>query len=148
MRILVIEDDQQKSEQLIGFLEEHLNNTIIELESSYTNGLRALAIKDYNLLLLDMSLPTFKITVEQSGGKPMSFAGEEILRQLSRRNIKVPTIVITQYDRFERDLSLKELRKSIADKSYSNYIDTIYYNTTNDSWKIELMNLLKEHIGI
>ncbi|MGK4151935.1 response regulator [Kurthia gibsonii] len=148
MKILIIEDDKQKTEQIISFLKKFSSITEIQLEKSYNSGLRTVTKESFDLLLLDMSLPTFEITVDESGGKPMSFAGEEILRQLHRKKITVPTIVITQYDRFEKGLSLSQIKSSIESKGYPNYIDTIYYNTTNDSWVLELTELLQNKVGI
>lgn len=148
MKVLIIEDDKQKSEQIITFLENFNPKVEIRLEKSYNSGLRTVSRDQFDLLLLDMSLPTFEITIDESGGKPMSFAGEEILRQLQRKNVTVPTIVITQYDRFEKGLSLNQIKKSIESKGYANYIDTIYYNTTNDSWILELTELLRNKVGI
>lgn len=148
MRVLIIEDDKQKSEQIITFLRNININFEIKLEKSYNSGLRTVSNESFELLLLDMSLPTFEITIDESGGKPMSFAGEEILRQLQRKKISVPTIVITQYDVFEKGRSLAQIKESIASKGYKNYIETIYYNTTNDSWKHELKELLKDKVGI
>jgi len=71
---------------------------VLEDAHSMQSGLRALLKQTPDLVLLDMNLPTYDITSEESGGRLQAFAGREILRQLARRNIFVPVVVVTQFD--------------------------------------------------
>ena len=89
-----------------------------------------------------MSLPTFDITDEDSGGRPQGFGGEEVLRVLLIQNIICRTIVITGYESFLKDdgmsLNIDKLRSTLKSDFNEYIIDVIHYNSTNDSWKTHL----------
>ncbi|MDC7724271.1 response regulator [Priestia megaterium] len=141
MNILIIEDDPNKKKQLIDFLQDMMNIESIKCKSSYKSGLKEIVSNNYNLILLDMSMPTFDITAAESGGKPMPFAGKEILRQMKRRGIRIPTIVVTQFDKFgdfEKSLKLEELKEELKKEYTGIYIDTVYYNPASSGWRENL----------
>ncbi|SCY43066.1 response regulator [Lysinibacillus fusiformis] len=145
MRILIIEDDQNKRKQLVQYLNEIFNKPLLEYRLSYKSGLKEIISENYDLIILDMSMPTFDITNSESGGKPLPFAGKEILRQMKRRGICVPTIVVTQFERFgdyERSLNLEELKKELEEEYEGIYLDTVYYNPASSSWRKYLFDKL------
>ncbi|PEZ66761.1 response regulator [Bacillus anthracis] len=151
MKILIIEDDQNKRKQLVQYLSEILSNPIIECRLSYKSGLKEIINNKYNLIILDMSMPTFDITTTESGGKPLPFAGKEILRQMKRRSIKIPTIVVTQFEKFgdyEKSLNLEELRCELEEEYLGIYIDTVYYNPASSSWRKFLLEKLQMIKGV
>ena len=142
MKILIIEDDKNKLKQVTSFLRKIYINTEIIERYSYNSGIRELLTGSrFDLLLLDMSMPTFDITSVESGGRPKTFAGKEILRKLKKKRIQLPTIVITQFERFgdvENTISLEELNQELIDNFSESYIATVYYNSSQDNWKNEL----------
>lgn len=144
MKILLIEDDPNKKTQLCNFLNNLKEVNIIQT-NSYKSGLRAVVKDSFDLVILDMSMPTFDITINESGGRILPFAGKEILRQMKRRNIIIPTIVVTQFEKFgeyEKMIYLEELNEELALEFSENYIDTVNYNPTSSSW----IDSLKENI--
>lgn len=144
MRILIIEDDQNKLKQILEWFESETLNAVVEKRFSFQSGLKAIVQGGFDLVILDMSMPTFDISPEETGGRPRPFAGKEILMQLVRRNIKIPVIVVTQFDRFgESDINLTQLTEELK-KSYSrNFVGTVYYNPGINNWKDDLKILLK-----
>jgi CheY-like chemotaxis protein len=99
-----------------------------------------------DLLLLDMSLPTFDIDERESGGRPQGFGGLEILRQMKLAELQCPTIVITGYEAFLREtgkpLELSELRKELIEEFPDILLGVLHYDSTFDEWKKELKNAL------
>jgi len=84
MKILLIEDDEEKAAILAEFIKVEFPSIEIDLARSFGSGLRSLmkGAFVYRLLLLDMSMPIYDVTpTEPGGGKPESFAGSEILAQ-------------------------------------------------------------------
>src|SRR5688572_11886351 len=101
MKILIVEDDENKRNQLINFIKDEFPETDIKTAKSMQSGLRTIINEKFDLVLLDMTMPTFDIDVnEVTGGRPQPYAGREILRQMRRRNLETPVLVITQFDRF------------------------------------------------
>ncbi|MDN7243016.1 response regulator [Planococcus sp. N028] len=151
MRILIIEDDQNKRKQVLDFIEETISHFDIESKSSFKSGLKELINTHYDLLLLDMSMPTFDITVSETGGKLLPFAGKEILRQMKRRKIFIPTIVITQFEKFgdyEKTLNLEELKAELERDFRDIYLGAVYYNPASSSWRDDLKEKLKNIEGV
>ena len=114
MKILFIEDDDDKRTKIKSFLLEEFYNIDIIDKSSYHSALLELVSGNmYDFVLMDMSMPNFDKTInDPEGGSPESFAGRNLLQQMNFRNITFPTIVISQFDSFGQvdKLSLNELK--------------------------------------
>jgi CheY-like chemotaxis protein len=97
-----------------------------------------------DLVLLDMTMSTFDVQAEDDGGRPISYAGREILRQMDRFEIKTPVIVVTQYDLFGTGLetmSRKDLDKLLSKEHSDTYRGMVFYNAVEDAWKATLTKL-------
>lgn len=144
-KILIVEDDSDKCENIKKHLFSIWADVVIEVRESLRTGLREIIENPcYDLLILDMSLPNFDINQEEpSGGTPESFAGREIMNQMKLRNILIPVIVITQYNSFDHGkVTLTELNLKFVEEYEGFYMDAIYYDSAYDDWKNELNSLL------
>lgn len=141
MKILLIEDDEDKINKIELFLREDIVNIInITKCMSYNSALIELVRKkDYDFVLMDMSMPIYDIN-DYEEEDPESFAGRDLLEQMKFRDIRYPTIVITQYDTFGEHikLSLDELKNEMKEKFAINYKATVYYNSSENDWKPQL----------
>jgi CheY-like chemotaxis protein len=145
-RILLVEDDYDKREKISSFVQSIFAHKIDLVEAeSLRSGWKAI-VRDgkFDLILLDMSMPGFDSDTEAGGGDPESFAGAEIMAQMSLRQINIPVIVVTQYNAFENGtVSLDELVRGF-ELSYSEFfLGYIYYNSAVDSWKSELERFMQ-----
>jgi CheY-like chemotaxis protein len=135
MNLLLIEDDQHKSKQIIGFLNENFKSTSIVLRKSYQSGLKEILTNSFDLVLLDMQLPNFDI-------KP----GVDILKELTRKKKQCKVIVITQFETFgegEFYINLSNLKQMLNSDFSELYIDTVFYSPDNSLWQKELTILIK-----
>ncbi|MCH5470513.1 MULTISPECIES: response regulator [Bacillus] len=144
MNILIIEDDPNKAKQLNEFFSNVSDVKSITTKSSYKTGLKEILKNEYHFLVLDMSMPTFDISTEAGGGKVMHFGGKEILRQLRRKKVNIPTVVVTQFESFgeEKKMTLDKLKDELSQEFSDNYIKTIYYNPAGIEWKHELQDVV------
>lgn len=140
MRILIIEDDVNKLNAISAFLDGY-SYISYQHESSYHSGMRTLLANRFDLLLLDMSMPVYDVTAQETGGRPLALAGRDILFQLRRRKSDIKAIIVTQYEDFD-GLSLSALDKDLSREFSINYLGYVYYNTTQDSWKDNLDGFL------
>lgn len=148
MKFLLIEDDSNKSKQILDFLLETHPNSTTELRRSYQSGLKEIFSNEYNLVLLDMQLPTFDIKSGEDGYKFRKLAGVDILNELKRKKRKCKIIIVTQFETFgegEFFIELKDLKKSLIEEYKDLYIDTVYYNASQTTWKKELKNLITKY---
>ncbi len=150
MKILIIEDDQNKLRQIKECLNEYFSTISIAEKYSYNTGLNALINSDYDLLILDMSMPTFDITPFETGGRPRIFGGKEILRQMKRKKINTPAIILTQFEKFGekgKSISLKEVCKELECTYQNNYKGCVYYNAAQNNWRVELIKAIEKFSG-
>lgn len=148
MKMLIIEDDEDKLKILEEFINVEFPGYAIDTAKSYNSGLKAV-IKGkglYDFLLLDMSMPNYDITpTEPSGGNPESFAGSELLAQMKLRGIRTPTIVVTMFDAFgdnSSKVSLEQLVDKLASQFRPTFRGSVYYNPAEDGWRASLKNLI------
>jgi len=150
INVLLVEDDAPKRKHIERFLlslEAKLN---IREAQSVNSALRALDESVPELLLLDMSLPTFDLGDRESGGQPQVFGGIEIMRYMSMVELICPTIVITGYEAFLREegpVDLSQLRTEL-EREFPHFLrGVLHYNSTYAEWKTELGKALEE-LGI
>jgi hypothetical protein len=102
--------------------------------------------KRYDLILLDMSMPTFDRSPENPNSKFRHFAGRDILFEMKRRDITVKTIVVTQFGNFGEGkdaIDAEQLHNNLKSEFPFIYLGMVHYNTGFSNWKNELLALLK-----
>ncbi|MDM1072149.1 response regulator [Empedobacter brevis] len=148
-KVLLVEDDEDKREQIINFINKFDDYDLIEVRS-YNSAVKAIRSSFFDLILLDMTLPTFDVNVNESGGRTQAFGGELILAEMDRKNISSKVIVITQFDLFgegEEEINLENLDQRLK-LQFNNYLGAIQYSVSYNSWqeilkrKIQKINLL------
>ena len=146
MKILIIEDDTNKANNIQKVILGYSDSIYIDKKDSYQSGLKAIFNNiDYDLLLLDMSIPTHDLSIgTQSEVRPMG--GIDILKELKRKNISMNVIVITQFKDFigkgEKKRTLNELSQEMSNL-FENYKKTIFYVQNETAWRTELINYIK-----
>jgi len=144
--VLIVEDEAPKREHLQEFLAETLPQAERYAALSVRSAIAAIRDLKPDLVLLDMSLPTFDVLPNESGGRPQGFGGIEVLRYMDRYKVKAKTIVVTAYEAFfsedRKGMQLGELAETLASKHPQNYLGLVYYNSVYGDWRQEL----REHI--
>lgn len=145
MKILLIEDHPLKQAQIHKFVSEKIPDCQINSKNSYISGLKEL-IKNhftYDVLLLDISMPNYDISSQDSGGDWMPLAGKNILKEMYLRDISTKAIVITMHGSFDDGTKITELDNELQTEFPENYIGYVYYSQINEDWKDKLCQLLK-----
>lgn len=141
MNVLIIEDDINKLKAICDFLSNY-RNIKCSSQMSYHSGMQTLLCEKFDLLLLDMSMPIYDVAAHKTDGRLLPLAGRDILFQLQRRGILLPTIIITQYEDFD-GLSLIDLDRELEKEFPQLYMGFVYYNITQDGWKEKLATMLR-----
>lgn len=147
MRILIIEDDTNKMRRIANEVREIRKDAQIIEARSYQSGVRNLMSSQFDFLLLDMSLPIFDISQEEDGFQVDPFSGRNILAEMNRKKVIVPTAVITMFETFGEGadlMTLEELDKDLAENYPAIYRGSIYYNSSEINWKESLKKLIEE----
>ena len=149
-RVLIIEDDENKRSQLLRFVSTWLgergwDEADITTARSFRSGLVAVLKEEAEVILLDMTMPTYDVGADENGGRPQAYAGREILRQMDRRDIRAKVVVVTQFDRFGEGanaLTLHQLDDQLRATHPDTYRGAVYYDIVKDRWRAHLSNLL------
>lgn len=145
MRILVIEDEENKAAHILSLLYDIIEKTEIKLVKSFMSALIQLKKCNYDIVILDMSLPLNDNNYLQEDFN--TFAGLEILDELKRKQRTERVIVFTAFDILgenEKRISLPELDKNMRMKYHHNYIGCVHYNALSLEWQDEILNKIKE----
>ena len=150
MKVLLVEDDENKRAQIAGHLRNSPRVSSVDWAGSYSSALKYLISKSYDIVVLDMTLPTFDVSPDDDGGRPQALGGQELLKQMKRRAITTPVVVVTQFDRFgeRRDaLTLEQLDRQLSTDHANIYIGSVYYNATVEGWKDQLSSFINRVLG-
>jgi len=144
MKLLFIEDHPLKQSQINKYINENFPNVEIETKNSYISGLKELINyhNKYDALLLDISMPNYDISSEDSGGDWMPLAGKKILKEMYLRDIPTKAIVISMHGSFDDGTRLTELDAEFQSEFPDNYIGYVHYSQINEDWKDKLYQLL------
>lgn len=137
-KILIIEDEQQKLDNLKEFLQDEFPNIKYNEKRSYNSALREIIEnhKNYILVLLDMSMTTYDVSIEESGGIPEPLAGENILDAMYLNDIATKVVVVTMYESFAGKLKASD--SEIKENYPDNYLGYVFFSHKTTDWKLEL----------
>jgi CheY-like chemotaxis protein len=145
--ILIVDDDLNKIRQLRTFLEYEFQDLEVDERHSFQSGLKQTLLLPPDILILDMTMPTYDVGGKETGGKERRYAGFEILRRLKRRQSMVPVIIFTQFERFgdgDDLITLDELKLRLAGDFKESYKGAVYYQAADAQWRRELRDRLIE----
>jgi CheY-like chemotaxis protein len=146
MNVLLVEDDQFKARRLEDLVSQLQPEAKLARASSVTSSTRALEMSNnLDLIVLDMSLPTFDVGPREAGGRPQGFGGREVMRFMINNDISIPVIVVTQFERFGepgRETDLPTLTASLKAEFSDLFRGAVFYDATSDRWREEFSKLL------
>ncbi len=154
MNVLIVEDDKNKCDQIAQHLQQFADAANVSIKitrrHSYRSGLRECLDSTPDFLILDMTMATYDHSASESGGRPRHFAGRDILRELRRRRVVIPSIICTGFDvigagREERtfDALAAELEQQFPEV----FRGAVRYNPSESEWKDVLSGFLAAFLG-
>jgi CheY-like chemotaxis protein len=145
--VLIAEDDEPKLLRLKDFLGTEFPDCQIEARRSATTALAALREKLPDLLLLDMSLPTYEIGPGEQGGRPQDFGGLAVMDFMAFEELNAPVVIVTQYETFPiakgEDMTLEDVAAKAKDDHPGIFKGLVYYNSVMSTWQEKLAELVR-----
>ena len=130
MKVLIIDDSDYKVDHLSPVVHEVLPDATLEVARAFKTGLLRAIHSRPDLILLDISLPTFEVVSGEPGGRTRRFGGREILRELTAAGHRCKVIVVTQFDHFgdgNQSVLREDLMEELKDEFQSMFVAGIYY---------------------
>lgn len=150
MKLLLVEDDPNKSATIQRFVLARIPDALIVWRQSYQSGLKAALAENFDLLLLDMSLPTYDIQGAEEGNRTRAFGGRDVLDALKRRRKPLRVAVVTQFETFGEGhdaMTLQQLNAQLRTEYPDNYVGTVFYQPSETSWQEDIAALLRAVSG-
>lgn len=145
MKILLVEDDEHKMNDIILYLKTTMKDVNIDTAYSIASGVETAINNLYDLVLLDMTIPNFDITETSDGGKSYKNGGEIIVKELLDEEIDFRCAIITQYETFNNE-TIDQIGLRMKVLCGDNYYGYVKYSTSDNSWKDSLKKLI-EHVA-
>lgn len=131
-KILLIEDEPHKREELLSYLSDL---DLLEFDIQVCGSVRDAVLKviesQYDLIILDMALPTFSSDGSgQDGGLDQALGGVEILRALQSQNKKSDVLIVTQHPDIMvsgKKVKLKTASKVLSKQYGQNVVGAVLY---------------------
>lgn len=146
-QILLIEDEVHKREELSTYLSEFVApEKSIDIVDSVREAVIAVGRKDYDLLILDMALPTFTIKDGVlDGGLDQALGGVEVLRTLKLLGKSTKIIIVTQYPDVYLDgkrIRLRAAQAALSKKYDQDIRGAVLYKYKSSANRSKLKSIL------
>lgn len=143
MRILLIEDEITKEQDILKFLDELDTEVTVEVKHSITSGIAEIREKQFDYILLDMSLPIYDNDDIQylEHNEFETFGGNYVLDELDRIEYDVRVIVITAFDILgegKKRIELTQVEKGLYEDYPDVFLGTVFYDASSVEWKEKL----------
>lgn len=146
MKILLVEDDKFKENLIVCELYKLPGSHEIVVAKSVASAVGKLSTGSFDLIVLDVSLPSHDRSSAASSLQ-MPSGGLEILYELAYEERLSPVIIITQYPEIEleskRALPIKSAHKVLADATGAKILDVIHFDKAGEEWKRQLAEALQ-----
>ena len=148
LNILIVEDDIQKFSHIKNHIfanKKDFFNLIFDQANSVTNAINKIEEYQPDILILDISLPTFNINNTESGGRARHIGGVEILDFMQLMNITCKTVILTGYEAFlidSKPIDFVNFKNELIEEFPTIIKDVLFYNSINAMWKSKILEYI------
>ena len=142
-KLLLVEDFPQKADDIKKEILSNFPNLCIEERSSYQSAIEEIYrhYNEYFLILLDITMSTFDVNIEENGGLPETLAGKRILEGMYLRDIPTKVKVVTMFESFDGK-SISQLDKELREDNPDCYEGFIFFSFKKSDWKKQLTDYI------
>lgn len=150
-KVHIVEDSTLKAMNISSFLTENFPFlSPIEVSGSFQSAIKAITEIKPDLIILDMTLPTFDRKPNVREGRMRPLGGYDLMYKMKYRSISVNVIIVTQLETFgegDEELSFSEIT-SRCEKDFPNlFCGSVYYDQSGMNWQTELGKLVRIVLG-
>jgi DNA-binding NarL/FixJ family response regulator len=141
MDVLIVEDDPHKLAELEAFVLGRYPLQNVTHCQSLNTAVRTLDEKVFDLILLDMALPSHQLRPGNGPAVSLLSGGLEIVLELSYQGRPDPVIILTQHPEVAINgklIPLRSVRSELMSQFSLNLIACIHYEYGKSAWKSKL----------
>lgn len=146
-KILLVEDLPQKADDIKKEISSNFPDIYIVERSSYHSAIEEIFkhYNDYFMILLDITMSTFDVNIEENGGVPETLAGKRILEGMYLRDIPTKVKIVTMFESFDGK-SINQLDKELREDNPDCYEGFIFFSFKKSDWKKQLTDYIRSKI--
>jgi DNA-binding NarL/FixJ family response regulator len=147
MIINIVEDTEEKLESIVKFIDNNFEYTELFSFASYQSGLKQVKLSPPDILILDMTIPTFDRKPGKREGRFRPLGGYDLMRKLKLKSIKTKVIVLTHLGSFgegDEKMSFEAMTTKCEKEFDKMFIGSIRYRHGDERWKDELKILMNK----
>jgi len=145
--VLIVEDSEAKLHSIQAVLERLVPDLNLSTAMSVRSAIDSIQSAEPDMIIADMSLPTYDVEVRERGGTPRPFGGIEVFETLERFSINIPVLVVTSYPVIiegNQNVGLSELSLRLKDEFPLNFIGTVHFDSSYSYWEEEIESYVGE----
>ena len=146
MKVLLIEDEPHKNSDLMAAIGRVFGKKAeVTLCKAVKDGYMAAFEREFDVVILDMALPTFPEDGDAAGLAQAS-GGMEIVRLLAKRRVSSKVIIVTQYPEViinNTIVKLSELSEYVSSRYGLPLSGCVLYSFDDAGWQVKLMGILE-----
>lgn len=143
MKVLVVEDDQLKMNDIQHFIKEEIKEVKVDCAESYATAVSMCYTVKYDFVVLDMNIPRYD---KSDNDKSIVFnGGEMIVRELVSEDIFLKFAFVSGYETVG-DESIASFDERMKEYSPNTYCGFVSFEVNDDSWKQKLGKILKNQL--
>ena len=142
--VLIVEDDQYKAKDLLTVLSGRFDVSVV---GSVRDAVVKVIEQKYDVVILDMALPTFAMGTSSPGGTAQAQGGVEVVRAMKAKGSCASVVIVSQYTDFEMDgnfVGLAQSAETLTLRYGVNVVGAVIYDFEDRAWVKELEEVMSE----
>jgi len=149
--IHIVEDNTLKANSIFDFLNEAYGTFFHTcIFGSFQSALRAIEASVPDLIVLDMTLPTFDRKPNGREGRMRPIGGYDLMYKMRHRSVTSAVIVVTQLEQFgdgEEEVSFSEITMRCERDFPDLFLGSVYYDQGGQLWQNDLAALVQTFLS-
>ena len=142
--VLIVEDDQYKAKDLLVVLSGRFDVRVV---GSVRDGVVEVMEREYDIIILDMALPTFTMGTSSPGGTAQAQGGVEVVRAMKAKGSCASVVIVSQYADFEIDgdfVGLAQSAETLTLRYGVSVAGAVIYDFEDRAWVKDLEEVMSE----
>ncbi|WP_025040678.1 response regulator [Nitrosospira briensis] len=146
-KALIVEDSALKATNISSFLAKDFPFLPpATISGSFQSAIRAISETKPDLIILDMTLPTFDRKPNSREGRLRPLGGYDLMCKMNHKSLSAQIVVVTQLETFgegDEEISLSEITCR-CERNFPNlFVGSVYYDQSGMNWQTELRRLVR-----
>lgn len=121
-----------------------------DVSGSFQSAMRAIIESKPDLILMDMTIPTFDRKPNSREGRNRPIGGYDLMCKMKHKSILAGVIVVTQLETFgegDEEVSFSEITSRCQREFPNLFLGSVYYDQVGLNWRADLEELVRSFLS-